>query len=158
MAYESDRWSPMARRLKWNIFSNTLTWYYLVFKFLQNEIWNFCWIFPTCGSEKVNLKKHYMKMVGGKTSGYRVYSQAGRAEELHPELPRNHSSMWSKWLQDRGKKTQKRSRRRNERDSPLKRSNSEASLNNTEIILSFAFSVSALVKQAQYITTIPRQL
>lgn len=56
------------------------------------------------------------------------------------------------------KKTQKKSRRTNERDSPLKRSNSEASLNNTEIILSFAFSASALVKQVQYITTIPRQL
>ena len=56
------------------------------------------------------------------------------------------------------KKTQKRSRRRNKRDSPLKRSNSQASLNNTEIILSFAFLALALVKQAQYITTIPRQL
>lgn len=56
------------------------------------------------------------------------------------------------------KKTQKRSRRRNKRDSPLKRSNSQASLNNNEIILSFAFLALALVKQAQYITTIPRQL
>ena len=55
------------------------------------------------------------------------------------------------------KKTQKRSRRRNKRDSPLKRSNSQASLNNNEIILSFAFLALALVKQAQYITTIPRQ-
>ena len=55
------------------------------------------------------------------------------------------------------KKTQKRSRRRNKRDSPLKWSNSQASLNNTEIILSFAFLALALVKQAQYITTIPRQ-
>lgn len=56
------------------------------------------------------------------------------------------------------KKTQKRSRRRNKRDSPLKGSNSQASLNNTEIIFSFAFLALALVKQAHYITTIPRQL
>lgn len=56
------------------------------------------------------------------------------------------------------KKIQKRSRRRNKRDYPLKRSNSQASLNNTEIILSFAFLALALVKQAQYITTIPKQL
>ena len=60
-------------------------------------------------------------------------------------------------------KTQKKNLKKeveeqNKRDSPLKRSNSQASLNNNEIILSFAFLALALVKQAQYITTIPRQL
>lgn len=48
------------------------------------------------GGKKLILKTLYeTQLVGGTTSGYRVYSQARRAEELHSELPRNHSSMWS---------------------------------------------------------------